>query len=1061
MNKLVSIVSVVLNNREQMAVFLDRYSKLKRRSETQLVVVDGGSTDGTLSLLKQHEEIIDILISGPDSGIYDAMNKGIAAASGKYVILINSDDQVIPENFDEAVGQLVSATADIVAGAARMVENGKLRFIRWPRVLERNLFVRTIPFSHNAIFISMALYDRIGLYRTDLKIVSDLELYYRAFFAGVTVELIRKPIITSELTGISGRQSDVLESENVEILRNYLPFLSYEDAVTLTKFRTALVGQPHAVDLRRIRAIVDIATDFDVDMGGMIKSALDYHPTELVGDGFLELIEGLPRNPKLQNDYRPFQPIEVTPPEEEELITIGIAAYNCEETIQRTIESALNQTWQNTEIVIVDDSSVDGTIDKIREFQSEKIRLVQNNNNTGVASVRNQIAALARGRYVMFCDDDDVSLPNRAEACLRKIKEIEAATNAAYVVCFTTRTLVTMAGKELIVPAAGIDASLIGSNIEEVIYANLARVAGFAGSIGSLDIAQPRAVGAGVGMYPTRLLRLIGFHETFARLEDLEFCMAASAMATFTGIEEPLYKQYMTTSPDKSEDLTAFFSILLIRLYEDRFTSFEISAPMVAKNYVNMASAGWRARLSALAMQSDMLDYVTDNVSNREAGDFSPTERNQISRQKLSNRSNRLLNVVTFVLWDYGGAGQGSQRRVEALRRNGVDAEIYCVFKNTNKPHVRQAPLIHTLGIPEGDAAALTAVWRTNAVVTEEDAPILLSRELFSKTGTIVDFDKMSPIIDRADIIHLHWVAGMLDYKKAPNYLRDKPVVWTLADMNAFTGGCHYSEGCEGFKRECHACPLLGGSDLAHEHWKTKKRAYDALENLNIICPSQWLADRASESSLFRGRPIHVIPNALPVDRFRPTNKLIARHKLGLPLDKKLVIFGAANQKNARKGGDILAASIELLVASGRADNVEGVFFGSSALEIGIKGHNMGHVTNEEKLSLLYAAADAYAFPSREDNAPLTVAEALLSGTPVVAFPVGNVPELVQHKQTGYIAHYEDAADFAEGLAWVLAQPRSTGALARSIRCRTAASAHNDPDRAARTHIELYRSIKQ
>jgi len=154
-----------------------------------------------------------------------------------------------------------------------------------------------------------------------------------------------------------------------------------------------------------------------------------------------------------------------------------------------------------------------------------------------------------------------------------------------------------------------------------------------------------------------------------------------------------------------------------------------------------------------------------------------------------------------------------------------------------------------------------------------------------------------------------------------------------------------------------------------------------------------------------------------------------------------------------------VSKSVGHLRKSGEAANVEGLFFGSASLDLSIKAHNMGHISDERKLSLIYSAADVFAFPSREDNAPLTVVESMLSGTPVVAFPVGNVPELVTHGETGYIAAYGDPEDFARGLAWALRETDSSAARQRGFAAHIAARAHNDPDRAVERHVSLYRQL--
>jgi glycosyltransferase involved in cell wall biosynthesis len=360
----------------------------------------------------------------------------------------------------------------------------------------------------------------------------------------------------------------------------------------------------------------------------------------------------------------------------------------------------------------------------------------------------------------------------------------------------------------------------------------------------------------------------------------------------------------------------------------------------------------------------------------------------------------------------------------------------------------------------EGGREALYQHWSDKIAVDGKTSPASTARELFSRPDSIVDTAALGRDLASVDLFHLHWVSGFLDHDNIEHLLGDRPVVWTLHDMNPFTGGCHYSEGCEGYKKDCRNCPLLEkGAKLANETWKTKKKAYDKIKNLHIVCPSQWIADCARASSLFGNRKIHVIPNVSPIDDFLPTNKIVARMRLGLPLNRKLIAFGADSLDNLRKGGDILGDSLNHLQHMGGAEGVEGILFGASSLDLNIKVHNMGYVSDPKKLSLIYAAADVFAFPSREDNAPQTVIEAMLSGTPVVAFPVGNIEQLVTHGETGYIATYEDARAFAQGLHWALKNPRSTESLLRGVRSHLAARAHSDPDKVVERHVALYQEI--
>jgi glycosyltransferase involved in cell wall biosynthesis len=422
---------------------------------------------------------------------------------------------------------------------------------------------------------------------------------------------------------------------------------------------------------------------------------------------------------------------------------------------------------------------------------------------------------------------------------------------------------------------------------------------------------------------------------------------------------------------------------------------------------------------------------------------------------RLAVPSTLPLRIATLCSMDHGGAGTGTQRRVEALRQNGVEARIYSlVVKSTHSYVERVIPEIP--GIDLKDQGAIWDAVRQVAIQPAKKIPGFCASDLFSLPESVVDFRAMQAVFDSSDLIHLHWVVGMLDLEHAVEAIGDKPVVWTLADMNAFTGGCHYSEGCEEFKRECRSCPLLGGqSDLAHQVWRRKKAAYEKIRNLHIICPSRWIAERVSASSLLGDRPIHHIPNAFPVERFSETNKLVARLRLGLPLNKKLILFGADALGNKRKGGEVFGDALMQLEKLSQSHDVMVILFGNSTTPLPLPSRSLGYVSDDLRLALIYSAADVFVSPSDEDSGPMTVGESMLCGTPVVSFKVGIALELIDHEKTGYLANRGDPADLAKGILWALNADRKES-LARAQRCRARATRFHDPEQAAKRHIEVY-----
>ncbi|MGL4503764.1 MAG: glycosyltransferase family 4 protein, partial [Planktothrix sp.] len=274
------------------------------------------------------------------------------------------------------------------------------------------------------------------------------------------------------------------------------------------------------------------------------------------------------------------------------------------------------------------------------------------------------------------------------------------------------------------------------------------------------------------------------------------------------------------------------------------------------------------------------------------------------------------------------------------------------------------------------------------------------------------------------DIINLHWVEwGFLQIETLPKF--GKPLVWTLHDMWAFTGGCHYSQECDRYQGFCGACPQLHSSsnkDLSGWVWQRKAKAWKNL-NLTIVTPSSWLADCARSSSLFQERRVEVIPNGLDTEKYKPIERRLARNLLKLPQEKHLLLFGAVSAtSDPRKGFHLLQSALELLSQSGWQDQIELVVFGSSEPsnppDLGFKIHYLGRFYDDISLALVYAAADVFIAPSIQDNLPNTIMEALACGTPCVGFNIGGIPEMIEHEQNGYLAQPYKIEDLARGIGW-------------------------------------------
>lgn len=192
-----------------------------------------------------------------------------------------------------------------------------------------------------------------------------------------------------------------------------------------------------------------------------------------------------------------------------------------------------------------------------------------------------------------------------------------------------------------------------------------------------------------------------------------------------------------------------------------------------------------------------------------------------------------------------------------------------------------------------------------------------------------------------------------------------------------------------------------------------------------MVACSQWLSNRAKKSSLLKGFSVKAIPNPLDTNLFSPQNKELARAKLGLPIDKKLILFVAAKVSVIWKGFNYFQESLEILKAQlPHNQYIELVVLGESDAEtiqkLPFKAHTLGRISDVNKIVSVYSAADVFVISSIQENLPNTIMEAMACGTPAVGFEVGGIPEMVESHKTGFLAKYKSAESLAEGMKWVL-----------------------------------------
>lgn len=376
-----------------------------------------------------------------------------------------------------------------------------------------------------------------------------------------------------------------------------------------------------------------------------------------------------------------------------------------------------------------------------------------------------------------------------------------------------------------------------------------------------------------------------------------------------------------------------------------------------------------------------------------------------------------------------GGASIACFRLAEALLHN--KHEVHMLVQE----QYSEAPFVIKSG-SDWLAKARFGIEKLLFLPYEKSASV---RFQFSTAATGQDISTLDAI-QQADIIHLHWInKGFLSIKSLQKLAAlNKPIVWTLHDMWAFTGGCHYSAHCDHYLTSCGNCFFLknpSGTDLSNQIWIQKNKLF-RLMKLQVVTCSEWLGKTARESGLLSSIPVVSIPNPIDIDFFSP---------LGTEIKAKppfTILFQAMNLSDERKGFPYLLEALRILKKSypELAANINLLIFGKASPQafdgIDYPVEYLGLLGNETQIRDAYRRAHVFVIPSLEENLPNTIMEAMSCGVPVVGFESGGIPEMIDHGKTGFVASLKDPHSLADGISEVLSDPEKRSFFAKNARLK-------------------------
>lgn len=398
-----------------------------------------------------------------------------------------------------------------------------------------------------------------------------------------------------------------------------------------------------------------------------------------------------------------------------------------------------------------------------------------------------------------------------------------------------------------------------------------------------------------------------------------------------------------------------------------------------------------------------------------------------------------------------GGAPRATFRLFQALKGQGADVSLV-----VQRQRSRAEGVIATQRCFGWETSGVrTILDRLPAVVTD---PVNRPR---LAPNWIPDTLPQLAASQEFDVVNLHLVnCGFLRIESLARFRQ--PVVWTLHDMWPFTGGCSYAEGCERYRDQCGRCPLLKSEserDLSRRIWRRKRSAWRNLD-LTVVAPSRWMKSCAERSSILGNYPVVCVPNGIDIERFRPEAQAEARRVLGLPAEAHIVLFGAtAADSDPRKGFDLLTAALAHLPRTIAGRPVVAVVFGNqdpfAVAGLDIPLMSLGAIKDDERLRMVYSATDVFAAPSREDNLPNTVIESLACGTPVVAFNIGGMPDMIDPLRAGTLVKPFDPTAYAAALRAELEGSRPD----RRAACRESVLERFTQERQAVAYRQVYEQV--
>ncbi len=385
--------------------------------------------------------------------------------------------------------------------------------------------------------------------------------------------------------------------------------------------------------------------------------------------------------------------------------------------------------------------------------------------------------------------------------------------------------------------------------------------------------------------------------------------------------------------------------------------------------------------------------------------------RHRASVEKLSTHQ----KIVQVHSADRGGGAEAVVRmHHQEMRRQGHDSLLAVARKQCNSEAIKQIKYIRG---PKGFRRI--AHWREQ-----------LTGRQYIYSPSFRKFLRDLP--SYADIIHihsLHGAEGYADISQLAWLSKQVPVVITVHDLWLLTGHCAYPLECGRWKIGCGQCPDLDrypsiSCDGTRANWFDKHHIFERA-NIHLIAPSRWVIRQIEQSPILSHLSTSLVYNPLDTSIFFPSDKQLARQRLGLPAEKKIILLVAQHLSNTYKGVSEGIAAINCLTNSALFIMAVGSQAKETLQQCQVPGKAIPYQEDPAALADFYRAADIFLMPSRCETFGMVAAEAMACGTPVIAFASGGLIDVLGEDEGGILVPSGDVSAMARALQHLLKEDKT------------------------------------